>query len=123
MLTAKEYSALLNLCECMGDPAGMGMTEDELGALEAKLRAGPTNEFETRLTEAAEACRNKAGSRLQVRLDIIDLGVRVIVMSLLPRQECILICPWTDIALCCVNPLLSTIDRAIEKLLAARQSS
>ncbi len=117
-LTKKESEALLQLSQYLTRPEDIGLTDGELDSLETKLHVGPTNEFETRLTEAMSACRERAGGRFLVGLDIVELGVRVTVRSLLPRQECMLICPWTDIAMCRVNPLLSTIDRACMKLVS-----
>ncbi len=116
-LTEKESKALLQLSQYLARPEDIGLTDDELDTLETKLHAGPTNEFETRLTEAVAACSGmKRG--YSAKLGIVELGVRVTVMG--PNLvHIVVICPWIDVAMCCINPLLSAIDRAVKKLESA----
>ncbi len=115
-LTTRESKILLQLSEHFDNAEEEDVTEEELDAIEAKLRVGSTNEFEARLIEAATVCSH-IGSDYLTRLEIVDLGVRVTVLYTgHPHRECALICPWTDLAMCHINPLLSTINRAIREL-------
>ncbi len=117
ILTVKETKALYNLSTCFGDPDNMDMTEEELAGLEARLHKGPgaSGDILTeRMGEVARAC-TKLGPHRSARLDVIESGVRLVVLdtSALGTRARTLICPWTDVVMCRINPLLPLLDRAL----------
>lgn len=124
ILTTKETDALYNLSTSFGDPDNMDMTEEELAGLEARLRRGPAPRGDIlteRMDEAARAC-TKLGPHRSARLDVIESGVRIMVLDtsstvLETRTRTrTLICLWTDVVMCRINPLLSLLDRALGDL-------
>ncbi len=122
-ITVREAKALLDLSESVGDPSRMSLSEEELAMLEAKLRADPREEdiITERMAEAATVCHKRwqDGSPYQVCMDIVELGVRVTAMNVeIYGHKRVLICPWTEITMCVINPLLRTIDRALKELAA-----
>ncbi len=118
-LTTKESNILLQLSECFSHHEEMGITEDELTTIEAKLRDGPGGDILTeRLAEAAKACA-KLGPHYSVKLDIIESGVRMAILdtsNAVFGTRCTLICPWTEVVMCRINPLLPLLDRALRDL-------
>ncbi len=125
-LTAKESQALYNLCSSSASPYEMNMTDEEFFGLEAKLRAGPVP-YEDILTERMKEAEAQTrttilGPYRTVSLDIVELGVQVTARSwlrLIPpgSHRChTRICPWTEIVMCHINPLLYHINAALEGL-------
>lgn len=116
-LTSKEAGALLQLSQYLTRAENLGLTDDELNTLEAKLRNGPklAEEFQKRLIEAAQACRS-VGEFRSARLDVVESGVRVHVTDVQTGRHRTRICAWIAIATCRVNPLLLHLKGALEDL-------
>ncbi len=121
-MTIKESKALYNLCSCFAGPDEMDMTKEELAGLETRLRAGPVSSEDIlteRMAEAAKACA-KLGPNHSAILDIVESGIRVEVLdtssAVFRARTCTLICPWTDVVMCRINPLLPLLDRALRGL-------
>lgn len=123
-LTIKEAQVLYNLYNSSASPHEMDMTDEEFFGLGAKLRAGPVPRKDIlidRMKEAeAQTRATVLGPYRTVSLDIVESGVRVTARSrLIPpgSYRCHMrICPWTEIVMCRINPLLRHIAHALESL-------